>query len=97
MGHDEPIHPPEARYLGDSVYIEFDGYSVILTTNNGYPDDPRNRIALEPEVLHNFKQWEKQLSTFIREYIRRQDREPGVVDVTPMPPSKEENDVTNEG
>lgn len=39
-------------YLGDSVYAEFDGYHIILTTENGYPDDPSNRIALEPSVLH---------------------------------------------
>lgn len=38
------------EYLGDSVYVEFDGYSFILTTENGYPDDPRNRIVLDPEV-----------------------------------------------
>lgn len=37
-------------YLGDSVYAEFDGFNIYLTTNNGYPDDPRNVIALEPEV-----------------------------------------------
>jgi hypothetical protein len=39
------------QYIGDSVYVEFDGYQLILTTENGYPDDPRNRIVLEPEVL----------------------------------------------
>ena len=38
-------------YLGDSVYADFDGYAVVLTTENGYPDDPRNRIVLEPAVL----------------------------------------------
>lgn len=38
-------------YLGDSVYAEFDGYGINLTTNNGYPDDPRNKIYLEPSVL----------------------------------------------
>ena len=37
-------------YLGDSVYAAHDGYSLILTTENGYPDDPRNRIVLEPDV-----------------------------------------------
>ena len=37
-------------YLGDSVYVETDGYGLILTTNNGHHDDPRNRIYLEPEV-----------------------------------------------
>jgi len=45
-------------YLGDSVYAEFDPIGrIILTTENGYPDDPRNRIVLEPEVLDNFKLW----------------------------------------
>jgi len=38
------------RYLGDSVYADDDGYHIILTTENGYPDDSRNRIALDPEV-----------------------------------------------
>jgi hypothetical protein len=38
-------------YLGDSVYAQHDGYHIILTTENGYPDDPRNQIALEPNVL----------------------------------------------
>ena len=41
----------EKTYIGDSVYIHFDGYHFILETINGYPDDPRNRIALEPDVL----------------------------------------------
>lgn len=44
--------PAQKVYLGDSVYAAFDGYHVILTTENGYPDDPRNRIALEPSVIH---------------------------------------------
>jgi hypothetical protein len=39
-------------YLGDSVYAEMDSYgALILTTWNGYPDDPRNKIVLEPEVI----------------------------------------------
>lgn len=42
------LNQPE--YIGDSVYAEWDGYHIILTTRNGYPDDPRNRIALEGEV-----------------------------------------------
>lgn len=47
--------PPEARpftqYLGDSVYADFNGYAFVLTTENGYPDDPRNRIVLEPDIF----------------------------------------------
>ena len=38
------------QYLGDSVYAAFDGYNNVLTTENGYPDDPRNRIVIEPDV-----------------------------------------------
>ena len=43
------------EYIGDSVYAEFDGYDLILTTENGYPDDPRNRIVLEPIVLRQLE------------------------------------------
>ena len=38
------------QYLGDSVYAEWNGYAIVLTTNNGYTDDPRNRIVLETDV-----------------------------------------------
>lgn len=40
-------------YLGDSVYADFDGYYIELTTWNGYPDDPRNKIFLEPQVYES--------------------------------------------
>jgi len=33
------------RYLGNSVYVEFDGYSYVLTT------DPNNTIVLYPETV----------------------------------------------
>lgn len=48
------------QYLGDSVYVGFDGYCIQLITWNGYPDDPRNKIALEPPVfkaLVDYKEW----------------------------------------
>jgi hypothetical protein len=35
-------------YIGDSVYADFDGQRLILTTENGM--GPSNRIVLEPEV-----------------------------------------------
>lgn len=45
-------------YLGDSVYAGRDSNGrVWLMTWNGYPDDPRNRICLEPEVLEAFQKW----------------------------------------
>lgn len=41
-------------YLGDSVYVEQENGMIKLTTNNGYPDDPRNVIYLESEVVESF-------------------------------------------
>lgn len=36
-------------YLGDSVYIDFDGYHLRLYTNNGGLD--KNIICMEPGVV----------------------------------------------
>jgi len=46
-------------YLGDSVYAEWAAPlgafattpRIKLTTNNGWPDDPRNVIYLELEIF----------------------------------------------
>lgn len=46
-------------YIGDSVYAEFDGYSIILTTENG--GAPSNRIVLEAPVYANLTDFVKQL------------------------------------
>lgn len=35
-------------YLGDGAYVDFDGYALVLTTENGIRTT--NRIVLEPEV-----------------------------------------------
>lgn len=40
----------EKEYLGDSVYAEFDGDMVRLTTNNGRSNDPSNTIYLKYET-----------------------------------------------
>lgn len=41
----------DKRYLGDSVYVVYDGYHIVLTTENGLPTDPSNKILLEPHLL----------------------------------------------
>lgn len=40
------------QYLGDSVYVSktADGRAIVLTTENGLPNDPSNEIFLESEV-----------------------------------------------
>jgi len=35
-------------YIGDGVYVEFDGYALVLTTEDGI--SVTNRIVLEPDV-----------------------------------------------
>lgn len=49
-------------YIGDSVYAEFDGFGVILTTENGY--GPSNTIVLEPKMVVQLgellKRWHRQ-------------------------------------
>ncbi len=36
-------------YLGDGVYMDHDGFAIVLTTSDGRRD--RDRIVLENEVL----------------------------------------------
>jgi hypothetical protein len=42
-------------YVGDGVYVDFDGYAVWLKANNY--DHPTDRICLEPEVWRNLVAW----------------------------------------
>jgi hypothetical protein len=36
------------RYVADGVYVEYDGFEIILTTENGI--SVQNRIVLEPDT-----------------------------------------------
>lgn len=40
------------KYLGDGVYSVYDGYHIVLTTENGTPT-PTNTIFLDPSVVTN--------------------------------------------
>lgn len=53
------------RYLGDSVYATYDGARIILTTENGLPDDPSNEIVIDSEVLYALEQFKKQIIEWI--------------------------------
>ena len=46
-------------YLGDSVYATFDGFSIILTTENG--GEPSNTIIMEPQVCNALERFVDQL------------------------------------
>lgn len=45
------------HYIGDGVYVDYDDFGVILTTENGI--EVTNRIVLEAEVLHNLSEYLK--------------------------------------
>ena len=47
-------------YLGDAVYAEFDGYHVILTTEDGI--SVTNNIALEPQVYQALATYVNQIA-----------------------------------
>jgi hypothetical protein len=47
------------EYLGDSVYIDWDGQYAILTTENG--EGPSNTIYLEPAVQVALVKWFEEL------------------------------------
>ena len=42
-------------YLGDAVYVDFDGWHIVLTTEDGI--STTNEIFLEPEVIVALQQY----------------------------------------
>lgn len=46
---------PWKRYVGDGVYADFDGYAIVLTTENGI--EVTNRIVLESAVWTALKEY----------------------------------------
>ena len=57
-------------YIGDSVYVTFDGYGLILTTNNGL--GPTNTIYLEPEVYESLAAYVKSLQAERKQNAREE-------------------------
>jgi hypothetical protein len=56
------LKPEPARnaktYLGDSVYAQINEHGqLVLTTENGVPEDPSNQIVMEPEVYEALTLW----------------------------------------
>jgi len=45
------------QYIGDGVYVDHDGYAIVLTTEDGI--STTNKIVLEPEVYTELIRWVK--------------------------------------
>ncbi len=48
-------------YLGDGAYVEFDGFALVLTTEDGV--SVTNRIVLEPQVYDALRRYVETLPT----------------------------------
>jgi hypothetical protein len=44
-------------YIGDAVYVWFDGFHFWLQTASDNPDYPSNKIGLEPAVFNNLNEY----------------------------------------
>lgn len=55
------------KYIGDSVYANWDGYTIWLTTENG--GAPSNAIGLEPEIFQQVVNYRELLSAELKELM----------------------------
>lgn len=49
-------------YIGDGVYVGFDGYNIVMTTGSHRPEEADNMIVLEPKVLAAFTRYQASLA-----------------------------------
>ena len=52
-------------YLGDGVYVIFDGYHVVLTTENGI--SVQNVVRLDDTVVESFERYLAKLKIMVTE------------------------------
>jgi len=57
------------EYLGDGVYVDFDGHQYVLTAENGI--SATNTIYLEPEVYEAFVAYTKRLKENLCQHPNR--------------------------
>ena len=81
----------EKEYIGDGVYVYFDGYSIIMTTEDGIR--ATNTICLEPSVISNLEAYVARL----REYIKRVNKEAAKKASEEAAKSESDNEETKKG
>jgi hypothetical protein len=57
---------PFKECIGDGTYANYDGYSIILTTENGITT--QNTIYLEPEAIASLQKYLTNLPEKIKQY-----------------------------
>lgn len=51
-------------YLGDAVYANYDGYHIVLTTEDGY--ETSNTICLDSDVLYALDEYKKEIVEMLK-------------------------------
>ena len=51
------------EYLGDGVYVNFDGFGIWLHANSH--DKPTDRIYLEPQILQSLNEYAERMRKVI--------------------------------
>lgn len=54
----------EKTYIGDSVYVAWNGYDYTLTTENGM--GPSNTIILDPDIFRELVRFVERCDEFIK-------------------------------
>jgi hypothetical protein len=58
------MQPPREEYLGDGVYIGFDGYQYVLKANSHI--NPTDTIALDPHVVKALLKYIKDTEEYLQ-------------------------------
>lgn len=56
---------PGKQYIGDGVYVNYDGHGISLTTEQGL--QPDNIIYLEPEVISALEKYTEKIRNYIKD------------------------------
>lgn len=71
---DNPIELNKVEYLGDGLYILFDGYQIWLMANSHI--EPTDKVALDLHVYHAFLKWSKRLDeTILKGFSYKEEEE----------------------
>ena len=52
----------QKQYLGDGCYVSFDGYSLVVTTENGM--GAQNIVVMEPDVYASLRRFAQDVNVF---------------------------------
>lgn len=61
----------DEEYLGDGLYVKFDGYHIVLRAPRHGGID--HFVALEPSVVKAFDEYRERLNEAIKLYIKLRD------------------------